>query len=167
MVVVAACGEERRLRAERRHLVESHDVAIEPEGLRDVRDLEMDVAHDRPARQAVERLPLGIVELSQQVLEIERLGGHPRDLPLPELARTVCVDLDPVPVRVAQIQGLADEVVGDTGHRHLLTNRVREPGGEIPTFRDEQCEVEETRVARRRLRARNLVEDEQLRISAE
>ena len=125
------------------------------------------MAHDRSAGQAVEGLPLGIVELSQQVLEIERLGGHPRDLPLPELARTVGIDLDPVPVRVAQVERLADEVVGDSGHRHLLADCVGEPGGEVAPFRDEEREVEETRVARRRLGARNLVEDEQLRISAD
>jgi hypothetical protein len=39
---------------------------------------------------------------------------------------------------------------------------VGEPGGEIASLRDEEREVEETGVARRRLRARNLVEDEQL-----
>jgi len=41
------------------------------------------------------------------------------DLALPQLARAVPVDLDPVLVRIAQVQRLADEMIRepDQGHR--------------------------------------------------
>lgn len=42
-----------------------------------------------------------------------------------------------------------------------------EPDGEVAPLRDEEREVEETCVARRGLRTRNLVEHEQLRVPAE
>ena len=63
----------------------------------------MDVAHRRPGRHAVERLRLRVVELAEEVLHVERLRRHPPvDLSLPDLARPIGVDLDPVAVRVGE-----------------------------------------------------------------
>ena len=69
------------------------------------------------------------------------------DLPVPELAWTVRVDLDPVVVGVAQVERLADEVVGEAVELHAVSRGVREPAREVGALGHEQREVEETGVA--------------------
>ena len=81
---------------------------------------------------------------------------------LPDLARPVPVDLDPVLVGVAEVDRLADEVVGDADDRHLLAGGVREPAGEVGPLRHEQGEVVQARIAARGPRAGLLAEHEQV-----
>ena len=82
--------------------------------------------------------------------------------PSQTLARAIGVDLDPVAVRVGEVERLADEVVGEAGERHPVAGRVREPAGEVGALGQQEGEVEEAGVADRGPRARLLVQDEQL-----
>ena len=99
---------------ELRHQPEAEHVAVEARrSSAIVRDLQVDVAHHRAGRQAVERLRRRVVELAEEVVDVERQRRHPLgDLALPVLARAVPVDLDAVVVGVAEVERLADEVVG-------------------------------------------------------
>ncbi len=161
MMVVTAGGEEGRLPAELCHQREPEHIAIEGDGLRDRRHLQMDVTHPRPVREAVERLCRRVVDFPEQAVDVERHGREARrDLSLPHLARPVPVDLDPVPVGVAQIERLADEVVGQPDERHAVADRMREPAREVDPPRDEEREVVEPGRAGNRSRARLLDEHE-------
>ena len=125
VVVVAAGAEERGLVAERGHQVEAEHVAVERDRLRDAGHLAGGRApspcrraarrtapwRDRPARRGGSRRRAARV--------VSRRG----DLALPERARAVPVDLDAVPVRVAEVDRLADEVVGEPGERHPVARR--------------------------------------------
>ena len=86
-----------------------------------------------------------------------------RDLALPELARPVGVDLDAVPVGVAEVDRLADEVVGRARQAHALAHRVGDPEREAAPVRQQQREVEQPGAPGRRLRARHLDQLEQAR----
>ena len=79
-------------------------------------------------------------ELAEKAVDIERQGRHARgDLALPDLARAVPVDLDPVPIGVAQVDRLAHEVIGEPDQRHAVASarapasgrarRARAPAG--------------------------------------
>ena len=57
------------------------------------------------------------------------------------------VDLDPVPVRVGEVDRLAHVVIGEPDEPDALAGGVREPGREIGTLGQEQGEVVEARVA--------------------
>ena len=91
------------------------------------------------ARQAAEVRQLvsalAAAGLGEEAVEVERPGAHPPHLPLPERARAVPVDLDAVVVRVAQVDGLADEVVGGARQRHARARRVGDTLGVGQAFR--------------------------------
>ena len=139
-------------------------VAVEADRLRDRGHLQVHVAHDRPRAAARRRAPSpGSLELAEQALDVERQRRHPRaDLPLPDLPRPVPVDLDPVRVGIAQVERLADEVVGEPDERHAVARRVREPAREVGALGHEQREVVEAGVADRRPRTGLLDEHQQL-----
>ena len=71
-----------------------------------------------------------------------------RDLALPELARAVGVDLDAVAVGVAEVDRLADEVVGGARQRARGRARRARASGPGRPVGHEQREVEEAGVAR-------------------
>ena len=161
--MVAAGGEERGLRAERGHQAEAEHVPVERDGFRDRRDTQVDVAHVSAAGKPVERLRGGIVELAEEALDVERKGRQPlSDLALPELPRPVMVDLDPVPVRVAEVDRLADVVVGESDQGHAVARGVRQPAREVRALGHAQGEMEEAGEAVGRPRARLLDETEEL-----
>ena len=121
------------------------------------------MAHRRADGKPFESRRRGIVELAEEVVHVERLRRHPAaDLSLPQLARPVGVDLDPVPVRVSEVDRLADVVVGEAGQRHPVARGVREPAGEVDAARHEQREVIEAGVSDGRPRARLLDEHDEL-----
>ena len=154
MVVVAARAEERRLIAELRHQSEADDVAVERVRITHVADGQVHVAHHRAARESVERLGQRVLENGEQIVRVERQRGQPpADLPLPELARAVGVDLDPVVVGIGQVDRLADVMGRQTCERHALARGIREPAGEIDALGDEEREMEETRIPVRGPRA--------------
>ena len=68
------------------------------------------------------------------------------DLPFPEAARPVGVDLDPVVVGVAQVERLADEVVGSARQLDAIADRVLHPAGQVRALGHQQREVEEAGV---------------------
>ncbi len=89
------------------------------------------------------------------------------DLPLPELTRPVGVDLDAVPVGIAQIDRLADVVIGEALDPRLVARRVREPAREARPVGHEQRDVVEAGVTVGRLRARLFDEADELGVGAE
>ena len=104
-----------------------------------------------PVGKLLERLRLGVGQLADEAADIERQSRHPlEDLPFPDLARAVPVDLDAVPVRVAEVDRLAHEVVGQADQRHAVAAGVREPAREVDALGQQQGEVVEAGVAVRR-----------------
>lgn len=111
-MVVAAGGEERR-GGQLRLFLEAERVAVERRGAGHVGDLQVHVPDAGVRRDRGG----GLVErLREQVLEVERQGGHVQAVAvagaLPALARSVGVELDAEAVGVAEIQRLGDAVVG-------------------------------------------------------
>ena len=110
MVVVVARGHEQRAGISAHGHVESGRPGVEALGGVEVRDVEVDVADGRPLGHPARAVLL----LGQQVGEVEGERVH-LQLPIgvgPLRARPVAVDLDPVALGIAQVQGLADEVIG-------------------------------------------------------
>ena len=92
----------------------------------------MTVSAGRPSNGADRR----VVELADEVVDVQRHRRHPSgDLTFPDLARAVPVDLDPVPIGVAEVERLADEVVGEPDERHPIARGVCQPACEIAPLR--------------------------------
>ena len=162
VVVVAAGSEERCLRPELSHQCEAEYVSVERDRLRNRGDFQMDMPHHGCRRQLAKGLR-GRVEFAEDVLDVERKGRHPRaDLSFPDLSRAVPVNLDAVPVRVAQVERFADEMIGCPDERNAILRRMVDPAREMPALGEEQRKVVEARVAVRGLGARFLDEHEQL-----
>ncbi len=154
VVVVATGGEERGLLTELCHEAEAEHVAVEGDRFRYRRHLQVDVAHDRAVGKLLERLRLGFGQLGEDAAHVERQRRHPlEDLPFPHLPRAVPVDLDAVPVRVAEVDRLAHEVIGEARQGHAVAPGVGEPAGEVDALGQQQGEVVKAGVAVRRLRA--------------
>ena len=165
VVVVAAGAEEGGLVAGLRGQPHPELVAVEADRLVDVADGEVDVADRRAVRQPVE---LGVARLGEQRVGVERERRHRlRDPALPLLARAVGVDLDAVVVRVAEVDRLAHDVVGEAGERDPLAPGVGEEAAEARAIRDEQRDVEEAGETGGRARARLLDEAQERRVGAE
>ncbi len=141
-MVVAAGAEERRHRPELRHQSHAEHVAVELDRGRHIREAEVHVARQRPFGQPVERLSCGILELAEKTLDVERQRRHQLgDLSLPLLAWAVGVDLDAVPVGIAQIDRLAHRMVRQPFERDPFPSCVREPTGQAHAVGDEQRDV--------------------------
>ena len=111
------------------------------------------MAHDGLAGEAVEGLGARVVELAEEALDVERQRRQARvDLALPDLARAIPVDLDPMAVGVVEVQRLADEVIGEAGERDAVARGVRQPAREVGALLEQQREVVEPRVAEGRPR---------------
>ena len=67
-----------------------------------------------------------------------------------------------MPVRVAEIQRLADEVIGQAGHRHAVAGGMRQPAGEVGPLGHQQREVIEAGGTRHGPCARLLDQHQQL-----
>src|SRR5215216_886920 len=121
------------------------------------------MAHSRAGRNALE-VELVILERAQYGRDVERNRRHPHELSLalPLGAWAVAIDLDAVPVGVAQVDRLADQVVRHALERDLRVCRICEPTGEVVARREEKREMEEARVARCRRRAGLLVQHEEV-----
>ena len=109
------------------------------------------MAHDSAVGKLLERLRLGFGQLGEDAAHVERQSRHPlEDLSFPHLPRAVPVDLDAVPVRVAEVDRLADEVVREADQRHAVAAGVGEPAREVDALGQQQGEVVEAGVAVRR-----------------
>jgi hypothetical protein len=111
VVVIAERGDERRAR-EAGHDVESDAVAPEGERPVDVPHVQVQVPHREVGRGLGARLL--VRDRVEQVLQVERQGTADRGgvaQVAPALARAVRRQLDPVPVRVGQVDRLGDVVV--------------------------------------------------------
>jgi hypothetical protein len=71
-----------------------------------------------------------------------------------------------VPVRVTQVDRLADEVIGKSHESHAVACRVCKPAGELPALRNKKREVVEARVTEGGLGPLLFYEDEQLAITS-
>ena len=112
-MVVAADREERCLVAQLPHQLESEHVAVEADRRGDVGNAQVHVPHHRARGEPFERLATRVVEYRDEVVRVERPGRHQlADVSLPALARPVGVDLDPVMIRIAEIDRLGNLVVG-------------------------------------------------------
>ena len=145
MVVVPAGRDEQGAWIEAGHHVEPE--RADPEGRRgvEVGDLEMDVPEHGPLghRGRVRVAP----RLGEDALEVERQRRH-RDLvslARPLLARAVPVELDPVALRVGEVEGLADEVVRGAAQVPARLEHAPERAREVGPGRDEQREMEQAR----------------------
>ena len=113
VVVVAAGGEEQRAGVAADGDLEAERAGVEVLGRGELGDVEVDVPDPRSHGHPV-RLGVCGLQLAEDAVEVERQGVH---LQLavgvaPLLARAVPVDLDPVALRVAEVERLADQVVG-------------------------------------------------------
>ena len=105
----------------------------------------------------------GSSRTAEKIVDVERQGGQTlADLPFPVRTRSIPVDLDPVPVRVAEVERLADEVIGQPDERDAVARGMREPASEVDALGHEQGEVVEARISERRSRIPLLGEHEQL-----
>ena len=150
VVVVAPRAHEQRLAAQLRRGVEAEPVDVELLGGTGVTHGQVDVAHDRVAG-ACRLRRLRVEVLAQEVLGVQVEGGH-LDLPVdpaPLGPVAVPVQLDAVALRVVQVEGLADQVVGAAGEQlgGLLRNRGQH-GGQLGLRREEDRGVEQPRGAR-------------------
>src|SRR6185295_779563 len=110
VVVVAARGDEHGAR-EMSHDVESDDVDVEAGGRLEVAHVEVDMAYRRLRVDGRLRLLVGN-RLEQGVqIEWSRAAAHDGEIgPLP--LRPVGGELDAVPIRIRNVDGLRDPVVG-------------------------------------------------------
>ena len=92
----------------------------------------------------------------EQCVQVERDRHHRHAsvrVARPFLPRAVTVELDAVSVRVVEVDGLADAVIGSTGERHTRIDEPAERIRELRAIGIADRGVEEPGVARRRRRA--------------
>ena len=118
------------------------------------------MAHAQPRARVARRLPAG--RRREQRLDVERAREHPdalaRGRGRPRVARAVRVELDPVPVRVGQVDRLRDAVVGGAGDRGVGQRKALDRACELLARGVQQRVVVEPGVAAGGPRARLLVE---------
>jgi len=86
-----------------------------------------------PEDRAARELLLGLVRDSQEPLEIQVIGPDVQLAVgvLPLAARAVRIDLDAVSLRVVEIEGLADEMVGSACQRQAFFERAPEETAQL------------------------------------
>ena len=134
MVVVAARRDEERAGVAADGDVEAERARPEALGGGEVGDLEVDVAERRACGHP--QVGLVIAHLGKEALQVERQGVHLEvaagDRPL--CPGTVAVELDPVVLRVGEVERLADEVVGGAGEPPARTDDAAQRTGEVGPF---------------------------------
>ena len=133
VMVVLAGGDERR--AGVTLVADAHTERVDVEIPRPghVGGFEVDVAEVGAGGRA---LVAGGVVGERTEVQRERVHRHPAVVgPRPLLARAVAVDLDAVALRVAEVQRLADEVVGRAGERRTRVAGAGSGAGEHVTER--------------------------------
>ena len=138
VVVVAAGRDEQRARVAADHHVEAEHAAVERLGLRAARTT---CRWTWPIARAGRRV--GLATRRRRELAEQRRRGPAAASPSragrrspPLIARTVAVDLDPVAVRVRQVQRLADEVVRRAVERPAGAGQPGEREREVQPRRD-------------------------------
>ena len=129
----------------------------------------MDVTERRSRHHA--RVAVRVIHLGEEAAEVERERVHAEhsagDGPL--VARTVAIELDAVPLRVGQVERLADEVVGGAAQTPARGDHPAERKREVGARGDEDRQVEKPRrVLRPRRSVRGGLElHERLAVDAE
>jgi len=132
-VVVAAGRDEQGVAAEVRRGLEAEAVHVEFAGRGHVADGQVHMPDDGVADRRM-RLAVAGQMLADKGVRIEVEGGH-LDLavgPAPLGAVAVPVQLDAVALRVGEVEGLADQVIGAAGERSRMRRAHRVDGrGEL------------------------------------
>ena len=149
MMVVAARREEQRPRIVPHGHFEAQGAAVEAVCLGEVGHLEVDVAQPGVRRHAVgtgrDRL-----RLACQRVEVQRQRRHPHpSVGVPPLARAITVDLDAVSLRVAEVERLADQVVGRAAQPPPGADQAVQGPGQVEAAGHEDREVEQPGAPRR------------------
>ena len=94
----------------------------------------------------------------QQAVDVELVGRH-RDraaVPFPGIGGAIGIDFDTVAFGIVEIDGFADEVIGEAGQRDLVGGGVHQPAREVFSRRHQERGVIQprriARLARRGLR---------------
>ena len=162
VVVVAARRDEQGARVAAHHDVEAERAGVEGLGRGQVTDVEVDVAD--PGALGHRGVAVLAAELAEHAVEVERQRVHLEDAVAerPLFAWPVAVELDSVALRVAQIEGLADQMVGGAAEPPAGLGDSLQGAGEVGAGRDEDRQVEEPARpagARRGLRVADELDD--------
>src|SRR5579883_1533254 len=143
MMVVATSRDEERS-GHLCHDVKPENAMIKLRGLWNIPHLKMDVPQISTRGQTGPWLSRAI-GLGQQAPDVNRVGCHPHliAVPVPLSAWSVTIDLDAIPIRVRQIQRLADEVVSLTRQRIAQVEEMSEPAAEVRSGGHQNSEVVE------------------------
>ena len=161
-MVVAPGGDEERARVAANGDVEAERAGVEGLGRGQVADVQVDMSHAGTGRHAGARvLP---AELAEHAVEVEWERVHLQDAVAdrPPIARAVAVELDAVALGVAQVESLADQVVGGARQAPAGLGDALQGAGEIGAARHHDREVEEAAGAarpRRRVRISRQLHD--------
>ena len=154
VMVVAAGAEEERPGVGAGRDVEAERARVERLGRGDVRDVQVHMAEHGPGGHLRHRR-LGQVGHHTGHVERQRRHAHGAGVPVPLLGRAVTVDLDAVALGVAQVDRLADEMVGGAGERPARLGHAADRGRKLGAVRHEQRQMEEPgRGVRPRVRRR-------------
>ena len=113
------------------HQPETQYVAEEGIGLRNIGDLQVDMADGGSIGHAV---PVALGRFIVECLEIERQRVHADGavgLEAPFGARPVTIDLDAVAFGIGEIDGFADQVVGGALQPDVVVRGVGQPASEF------------------------------------
>ncbi len=156
MVVVAAGRDEQRAGVAAHDDVEAEHAVVERLRLLEVGDLQVDVAEHGAVGDG--RVRGRGVDPGRHVVdhavEVERQRRHSDlavGLVVPLGARAVAVDLDPVALGVAEVERLADEVVGGAFERVAGGRQAAQGERQVGARRQQDREVEEAGGAARPL----------------
>ena len=146
-MVIAAGGDEERTRIAADRDVEAERARVEGLGRRQVADVEVNVPDARAGRHG--RLGVLAAELAQDAIEVERKRVHLQDsvADRPLLPRAVAIELDPVALRIAQVEGLADQVVGRAAEPPARLGDPLQGAGEVGAARHDDRQVKEAACA--------------------
>src|SRR5262245_30808260 len=143
MMVVAAGRDEEGTRVAADRDIEAERAGVEGLGGAQIADVQVDVADPGAGWHAGVRILAA--ELIENAVEVERQGVHLEDAVAyrPLLTRAVAIELDSVALRVAQIERLADQVVGGPAQPPARFGDALQRTGEVRAARNEDGEVEE------------------------
>ena len=139
-VMMVTAGRHERGAAAPAHHIEPDHVTVESFRLIDIADPQMHMAD----AHAVGRAGPGLVAgRGDQIVEVERIGGHLHVvvLPFPFVRPAVAVDLDAVAFGIVEIDRLAHRMVGGAGERHALLRNMQQPARQVAPRRNEERRV--------------------------
>jgi len=145
------------------HQIETERLDVELLGIRQMRDVQMHVPDPRVGRKTSPGVRV-VAKLLEQGLNIQRRRTHlqpPADSG-PFTLRTISIHLDAVSVRIGQVEGLADAVIGEALHRRRRVDETTKRLGQLESSRHEDGEVVKTCGAVHTYRRLRFCEDQEI-----